>query len=126
MSDNVETIETDETTAPAETTTESTHTFNVGDEASVVRGKYRGQKATILKHNSAQKTYAVELEDGTFTVVNSGNLKAPVDSTVSVRALVGVLASFQSTDPDVIGRLAAALDAVAPGVSVKLNEATAA
>lgn len=117
--------QTVEETESAEATQATKHTFNVGDDATVIRGKDRGRKATIIKHNVTGKTYAVELDGGDLVVVNEGNLKAPVDFTVSVRALVGVLAQFATSDPDVITRLAAALGAVAPGVSAKLNEASA-
>jgi hypothetical protein len=108
-------------------TAEGGHTFNVGDEASVIRGKLRGRKGSILKYNATDKTYAVELEDGTLAVLNAGNLKAPVDSTVSVRALVSTLAGFGqeagTADRDAVVRIAAMLDSVAPGTSVKLAEA---
>lgn len=120
--------DTDETTDATEAeTTEATakHTFNVGDQANVVRGKHRGLKGSILKHNVAGKTYAVELEDGSLIVVNAGNLKPPADSTVSVAALVSVLAAFQATDPDVTQRLVGALEGVTPGIAGKLAEATA-
>jgi hypothetical protein len=110
-------------------TTEGGHTFNQGDEATVIRGKLRGRKGTILKHNPTAETYAVELEDGTLAVVNAKNLKAPQDSTISVRALVTVLAGFGqsagSPDHDAAVRIAAMLDEVSPGTSVKLNEALA-
>jgi|ERR1041384_5441360 hypothetical protein len=111
-------------------TVDGGHTFNQGDTASVIRGKLRGRKGTILKHNPTAETYAVELEDGTLAVVNAKNLKAPQDSTVSVSALVSALASFGaeagSSDEDAAIRLANALDATVPGVSVKLHEALAA
>jgi hypothetical protein len=120
--------ETEATEGQAEAgTTEGGHTFNQGDEATVIRGKLRGRKGSILKHNATAGTYAVELEDGTLAVVNAGNLKAPVDSTISVRALVAALAGFgqaaDSPDRDAVIRLAAMLDEVSPGTSVKLNEA---
>ena len=99
------------------------HVFNVGDEARVVRGKLRTQHGQIIAYNEADKTYAIKLASGTLAVVNAANLKAPQDSTVSVRALVAALASFEDRDAAV--RLAAALDATVPGVSAKLNEATA-
>lgn len=110
---------------PEAGTAEAGHTFNVGDEARVIRGKLRGQNGKILAYSKTDNTYAITLESGTLATVNAGNLKAPADSTVSVTALVGVLSSFQFADADEATRLAAALDAVAPGVSAKLNEASA-
>jgi hypothetical protein len=111
-------------------TAEGGHTFNVGDSASVIRGKLRGRKGQVIAFNEGDKTYAVKLEDGTLAVLNAGNLKAPVDSTVSVRALVEVLATFGgqagSPDEDAAIRLANALDTAIPGVSVKLHEALSA
>jgi hypothetical protein len=101
------------------------HKFNVGDEATVIRGKLRGRKGSILKHNPNADTYAVELEDGTLAVVNAANLKAPVDSTVSVKALVSALAGLQADDPTTTARVAALIDTVAPGFSAKLAESTA-
>lgn len=123
-------VQTDETNPATEAgTAEGGHTFNVGDEASVIRGKLRGRKGEVIAFNEGDKTYAVKLEDGTLAVLNAGNLKAPVDSTVSVRALVGVLAGFGqsigSPDHDAAVRIAAMLDEVAPGTSTKLNEALA-
>ncbi len=128
MSDATEAQENEATENPTEAgTTEGGHTFNQGDEATVIRGKLRGRKGSILKHNATAGTYAVELEDGTLAVVNAGNLKAPVDSTVSVRAIVAALAGFGqeagTPDRDAAVRLAAMLDEVAPGTSAKLNEA---
>ena len=121
--------ENTEGTEPEAGTEATNHTFNVGDEASVIRGKLRGRKGEIIAFNEGDKTYAVKLEDGTLAVLNAGNLKAPVDSTVSVRALVAVLAGFGqeagTADRDAAVRIAAMLDSVAPGTSVKLNEAYA-
>jgi hypothetical protein len=103
------------------------HTFNIGDEATVIRGKLRGRKGAILAYNEGDKTYAITLDGGTLAVVNAGNLKPPVDSTVSVRAIVAALAGFGqeagSADRDAVVRLAAMLDEVAPGTSAKLTEA---
>lgn len=130
MNEN-ETVETQNETAEDAQVTEagtedSGHVFNVGDTATVIRGKLRGRKGEVVRHNAAQATYAVELEDGTLAVINAKNLKAPVDSTISVRALVGVLAMFRGgQDEDAVIRIAAQLDSVAPEVSVKLNEALA-
>lgn len=103
------------------------HIFNPGDVATVVRGKYRQQKFTILKYSEAKGQYTGELEDGGFTVLNAANLKPPTDSTVSVTALVDVVAKLQQ-DPetaDFAQRLALAMDEIVPEFSVKLNEATA-
>lgn len=111
-------------------TVDAGHTFNQGDTATVIRGKLRGRKGQILKYNPAGETYAIELDGGDLAVVNAKNLKAPVDSTVSVSALVSALAEFGaqagSVDEDSAIRLANALDAKVPGVSVKLHEALAA
>jgi hypothetical protein len=119
------TDEATEATEVMEGTAEAGHTFNVGDEARVVRGKLRGRNGKILAFNQGDKTYAITLEDGTLAVVNAGNLKAPADSTVSIAALVGVLHGFPFASPDDAVRFAAALDEVAPGVSAKLSEASA-
>jgi hypothetical protein len=102
------------------------HVFNVGDQATVVRGKLRGRRGVILRRNAVDETYAMELDGGTLAIVNAKNLKPPVDSTISMRALVSVLAEFAAHEPDTAVRLASALDAIAPEVSVKLNEALAA
>lgn len=106
-------------------TAEGGHKFNEGDEATVIRGRLRTRKGTILKYNPSTDTYAVQLLDGdkALAVINAGNLKAPAESTVSVQAVVRVLAAFE--DQDAALRLAAALDEVAPGTSIKLNEAHA-
>jgi hypothetical protein len=117
--------ETAEGTEAQEGTAEAGHTFNIGDEARVIRGKLRGRNGKILAFNEADKTYAITLDGGTLAVVNAGNLKAPADSTVSIAALVGVLHGFPFSHPDDAQRFASALDAVAPGVSAKLNEASA-
>lgn len=103
------------------------HIFNPGDVATVVRGKFRQQKFTILKYSEAKGQYTGELEDGGFTVLNATNLKPPTDSTVSVAAVVDVVAKLQQ-DPetaDFAQRLALAMDEIVPEFSVKLNEATA-
>lgn len=127
MSDINEATEAQETEAPEAGTEAAGHKFNVGDEATVIRGKLRGRKGEIIAFNEADGTYAVRLDGGTLSVVNSGNLKAPQDSTVSVKALVNALAGFGqeagTPDRDAAVRLAAMLDEVAPGTSVKLNEA---
>lgn len=123
MSDINETPETAEGTEAEAGTVEAGHTFNVGDEARVVRGKLRGQNGKILAYSATDKTYAINLDSGTLATVNAANLKAPADSTVSVRALVSALADFQDRDAAI--RLAAHLDATVPGVSGKFNEATA-
>jgi hypothetical protein len=127
MSDINETPEnaTAEGTEAEAGTAEAGHTFNIGDEARVIRGKLRGRNGKILAFNEADKTYAITLDGGTLAVVNAGNLKAPADSTVSIAALVGVLHGFPFSHPDDAQRFASALDAVAPGVSAKLNEASA-
>lgn len=121
--------DTQENPATEAGTAEGGHKFNVGDTATVIRGKLRGQKGEILTYDQAGDQYAVKLESGTLAVLNGGNLKAPVDSTISVRSLVGVLAGFGqsvgSPDHDAAVRIAAMLDEVAPGTSVKLNEALA-
>lgn len=122
--ENTETPDT-ENTEPEAGTEAAGHKFNTGDEATVIRGKLRGRKGVIMAYSEADQTYAVTLDGGTLAVVNAKNLKAPVDSTVSVKAIVSALAEFGQTpeDRDAANRLAAALDAVVPGVSVKLNEA---
>lgn len=117
--------ETTDATEPEAGTAEAGHTFNTGDEARVIRGKLRGQNGKILAYSATDKTYAVMLDSGTLATLNAGNLKAPADSTVSIAALVGVLHGFQFSDSADAVRFAAALDAVAPGVSAKLNEASA-
>jgi hypothetical protein len=101
------------------------HVFNVGDKARVIRGKLRGQNGKIIAFNEADKTYAITLDSGTLAVVNAGNLKAPADSTLSVQALVGVLAKLQADDPTTTARVAALVDEVSPGFSAKLAEHTA-
>lgn len=115
---------------PEAGTADGGHKFNVGDTATVVRGKFRGQAGTIVSFSESDNQYAVRLESGTLTVLNAANLKAPVDSTISTRALVAVLAGFGqsagSPDHDAALRIAAMLDEVAPGTSVKLNEALSA
>jgi hypothetical protein len=112
---------------PADTTPK--HVFNEGDQGTIVRGRHRGQKATVVRYSPTAGTYVVELDDkdGTLIVINVGNLRAPQDSTISVRALVQVMATFQDNEPDEMAmqRLATALDKIAPEVSVKLNEAMA-
>lgn len=55
--------------------------FNDGDTATISRGKYRGQKATILGPADNDQ-YPVKLSDGGYAVVNAGNLKAPAESTI--------------------------------------------
>lgn len=114
-----------EQTETQDGTADGGHTFNVNDTVRVVRGKLRTRTGKILAYSEKDNTYSVFLDDGTLAVLNAGNLKAPADSTVSVAALVYVLGSFQFADADEANRLAAALDAVAPGVSAKLNEASA-
>lgn len=104
------------------------HKFNIGDEATVIRGKLRGRKGQIISYDQGEDKYALTMADnGQLTVVNAANLKAPQDSTVSVAALVKALHGFGqeagSADRDAAVRLAAMLDEVTPGVSVKLNEA---
>lgn len=132
--DSIVTENTEATEAQNETpeagTADAGHTFNVGDTATVVRGKFRGQAGEIVSFSPSDNQYAVRLESGTLTVLNAGNLKAPVDSTVSVRALVGVLVGFGqeagTPDRDAAVRIAAMLDEVAPGTSAKFNEALSA
>lgn len=132
--DSIVTENTEATEAQNETpeagTADAGHKFNIGDTATVVRGKFRGQAGEIVSFSPADNQYAVKLESGTLAVVNSTNLKAPVDSTISVRALVAALAGFGqsigSPDHDAAIRLAAMLDEAAPGTSVKLNEALSA
>lgn len=131
--DTVTDVNTDETTEgqtegqePEAGTEAAGHKFNVGDEARVIRGKLRGRNGKIIAFNEANKTYAITLEDGTLSVVNAANLKAPADSTVSVQALVGVLAQLQADDPTTTARVAALIDSVSPGFSAKLAEHTAA
>lgn len=127
MSENTEATEVTENETPEAGTEAAGHKFNVGDEATVIRGKLRGRKGQIIAHNEADGTYAVTLDGGTLAVVNAGNLKAPQDSTISVAALVKALHGFGqeagTPDRDAAVRLAAMLDEAAPGVSVKLNEA---
>lgn len=115
-------VEGAETESNAQTVT---HVFNPGDVATVVRGKYRQQKMTVVMFSAEDKTYAGKLENGTLIVVNGTNLKPPADSTISISALVGVLAKFQEgpESDQLVQRIAAALDEVAPEVSIKLNEA---
>lgn len=112
---------------PEAGTADGGHKFNIGDTASVVRGKLRGQTGEIISYDKAGDQYAVKLESGSLAVLNGGNLKAPKDSTISVRALVSALAGFGqeagTADRDAAVRLATMLDEVAPGTSVKLNEA---
>ena len=127
VTDNNETPENVNTdaTEPEAGTAEAGHTFNVGDIARVIRGKLRGQNGKILAYSATDKTYAITLESGTLATVNAANLKAPADSTVSISALVGILHGFPFADSEDAVKLAAALDAVAPGVSTKLAEASA-
>lgn len=125
MSETEQDAQTEDTQEVEPGTVNGGHSFNVGDEASVIRGKLRGRKGNILAFNPGDKTYAITLDGGTLAVVNAANLKAPQDSTVSVQALVSVLRDFRSEDEGLITRLASALDAVTPGISAKLNEATA-
>jgi hypothetical protein len=125
MSDINGTQDTAEGTEAEAGTAEAGHTFNVGDEARVIRGKLRGQNGKILAYSATDKTYAISLESGTLATVNAANLKAPADSTVSISALVGILHGFPFADSEDAVKLAAALDAVAPGVSTKLAEASA-
>ncbi len=124
--------ETEATEIPAETPAEvSAKTsaegdkFNEGDHVGVTRGKLRGQRGRVISYDPDANQYAVKLESGTLVVLNAASVKAPADSTVSVRALVRVLAAFQDTDLEVVSRLAAALEPVAPGISAKLNKAPA-
>lgn len=125
VSDINETPDTEDTTEAG--TEAAGHKFNVGDEATVIRGKFRGRKGEIIAHTESDNTYAVRLDGGTLSVLNAGNLKAPQDSTVSVSALVKALHGFGQeagpADRDAAIRLAAMLDEAVPGVSVKLNEA---
>jgi len=121
--------ETQETADEAqEGTVAGGHKFNLGDEATVIRGKLRGRKGEIISYDESEDKYALKMSDnGQLTVVNAANLKAPQDSTVSVAALVKALHGFGqeagSADRDAAVRLAAMLDEITPGVSVKLNEA---
>lgn len=122
--ENHDEAEGTEAESATRTPREPAHTFNQGDVAMIVRGKYRQEKMTIIKFSEAKKTYAGELESGEIVVVNATNLKPPADSTISQRALAEKL-NIISQNPemvDLVTRLAVMLDDIAPEFSVKLAE----
>ena len=61
-------------------------------------------------------------------LLNAGNLKAPADTTISVRALVAAMVKVADSgeEDDIMIRLANSLDTEGLSVSTQLNEALSA
>lgn len=61
--------------------------FEIGDKATVMRGKYRGRQAEILTTADTDGQYAVKLDNGVLDIQNATNLKAPAEGTVGAGKL---------------------------------------
>ena len=89
--------------------------FKSGQEVTLIRGKHRGQNATVLGADEANEQYAVQFGNGVVITTVANNVRAPGPVTLAaedvIAALVGVRAQVTGED---------ARDAVA-GVAGKLG-----
>lgn len=75
--------------------------FKTGDEITIMRGKLKGQTATVLEADQAERTYAAKLAGGGLAVVNEVNVKVP-DEVTYTEAQIRELLTAHGLDPDII------------------------
>jgi hypothetical protein len=68
-------------------------TIKTGDMVSIKRGKLNGQEGEVIAFQEKPAAYVLKMADGTFTVQNVGNVKAPTEATITQDELAAVLMS---------------------------------
>lgn len=72
---------------------EGAQVFEIGNKATVMRGKHRGKIAEILTTPDMDGQYAVKLDDGTLDIQNAANLKAPAEGTIGAGKLAAEIST---------------------------------
>lgn len=72
--------------------TDNTPKFSSGDTVTVSRGLNRGRSGKVLDVDTANGQYAVKFADkGDMAVINFGNVKDPVEPTITKTALMTLI-----------------------------------
>lgn len=100
--------------------------FEIGDHATVMRGKYRGLRAEILTTADADGQYAVKLDNGVLDIQNATNLKAPAEGTIGAGKLAAeistALGDAQTQDAlDTLQALVSRLEREIPGLGGRVQ-----
>lgn len=100
--------------------------FEIGDKATVMRGKYRGRQAEILTTADTDGQYAVKLDNGVLDIQNATNLKAPAEGTVGAGRLAAeistALGDAQTEDTlAVLQALVSRLEREIPGLGGRIS-----
>jgi len=75
-------------------------TIQTGDKVTIKRGKLNGQAGEVIAFQEDPAAYVLKLEDGTFSVQNAGNVKAPTEATITQGELAAILSSAVTTGGD--------------------------
>lgn len=92
--------------------------FKTGDEITIMRGKLKGQTATVLEADQAERTYAAKLAGGGLAVVNEVNVKVPDEATITATELAQALGT---EGDDLSDQVMERLENVSAGITAHIH-----
>lgn len=88
-------------TSESETQTQDTPLkYGQGDEFTIVRGVHRGKAVKVMGVDKIKRQYAVQMTDGSFTVINEVNTKEAGEGKITAGNLASVMKEWADSDGD--------------------------